>query len=84
MDTTQRIESWLRDMQLKGLYPRPQSVTINTANIELDASKTPTLPPLRVAPQTRKQSTAGKGNEKENDAKDKKLVVCSVEKHKNC
>jgi len=80
MDTTQRIELWLRDMQLKGLYPRPQSVTIHTENIELDSSKTPTLPPLRVAPLSRIQSRAGKDNE--NDDKDKKLVVCSVQKHK--
>ncbi|XP_065897216.1 ankyrin repeat domain-containing protein 2-like [Dysidea avara] len=82
MDTTQRIELWLKDMQLKGLYPRPQSITIRTANIELDVSTTPMLPPLRAAAPTRIQSRAGKNNEKESDTKDKRLVVCSIQKHK--
>jgi len=82
MDPTERIELWLKDMQLKGLYPRPLSVTIQTTNTKLEASKTPILPPLRVAAPTWVQSRASKDNENKDDEKDMGLVVCSVVKHK--
>ena len=82
MDPTERIELWLEDMQLKGMYLRPLSVTIHTTNTKLEASKTPILPPLRVAVPTQIQSRASKDNENKYDEKDMGLIVCSVQKQK--